>query len=208
MNRAQTLSVSRSRNGGWAQQFAVCWEETEQRISRMATSIHSEIHGPAHWRSVALAGAMICRSLPKADLLTVLLFAVAHDACRISDDEDPLHGHRAACSLDGLLGELAADLEPWRRRLLAEACMFHADGYTTENQTIGACWDADRLCLWRGETAPHPRLMSTAPGKSTELILWARDLHLRQAGWTDVADVLHEDVLNQVSGVRSMASSS
>lgn len=86
--------------------------------------------------------------------------------------------------------------------------MYHADGYTADDQTIGACWDADRLCLWRGETAPHPKLMSTTPGKSAGLILWARDLHLREVRWTDVADVLQEDVLNQLGRVRSMAVSS
>lgn len=156
----------------------------------MATSSHSEIHGPAHWRSVALAGVRICSALPEADLLTVLLFSVTHDACRISDDEDPEHGHRAAASLDSLLGDLAGELAPWRRDLLAEACKYHADGYTTDNQTIGACWDADRLCLWRGEMVPHPTLMSTPPGKSTALIHWAQDLHLREASWTDVAAIV------------------
>jgi uncharacterized protein len=208
VNRAQTLSVNHSRRGGWTQQFAAFWEGTEQSISRLATSINSDVHGPAHWRAVALAGARICRSLPAADQLTVLLFSVTHDACRISDDEDPQHGHRAALSLDSLLGELAGDLAPWRRNLLAEACRYHAEGYTTEDRTIGACWDADRLCLWRGETAPHPKLMSTAPGKSTDLILWARDLHLRKIGWADVANVLQEDALNCVGGFTHEARSS
>lgn len=200
VNRAHTLSADRPYGGWWTQQFAASWEETERRISRLATSTHSKAHGPAHWRAVALAGARICRSLPAADLLTVLLFSVIHDACRVSDDEDPQHGHRAACSLDTLLGELARDLAPWRRSLLAEACTYHADGLTTEDRTIGACWDADRLCLWRGETAPHPNLMSTVPGKSPELILWARDLHLREVRWTNVADALQDDPFTCVEG--------
>lgn len=205
MSRPQILSDHRSERGGWTQRFAVCWEETERRISRIATSAHSEVHGPAHWRSVALAGARICRSLPAADLLTVLLFAVTHDACRVTDDEDPGHGHRAARSLGALLGELAGDLAPWRRDLLADACRYHADGYTAEDETIGACWDADRLCLWRGETAPHPKLMSTVPGRSSGLIFWARDLHLREIGWTDVADVLQEDALARFDGFNHTA---
>jgi len=172
---------------------------------RIATSAGSDIHGPAHWRSVALAGARICSALPEADLLTVLLFSVTHDACRISDDEDPEHGHRAAASLDALLGDWAGELEPWRRRLLAEACKYHADGYTTDNQTIGACWDADRLCLWRGKMVPHPTLMSTAPGKSAALIHWARDLHLREALWSDVAATVPEDAVNCPGTLHSAA---
>jgi len=208
VDRAQTSSASYSPGSGWPQSFTAYWEETEHRISRLATSTHSDIHGPAHWRSVALAGARICRSLPAADLLTVLLFALTHDACRVSDDEDPQHGHRAALSLDALLRELAVDLAPWRRNLLAEACKHHAEGHTTEDRTIGACWDADRLCLWRGKTAPHPKLMSTAPGKSADLILWARDLHLRKIGWADVANVLQEDALNSVGGFNRPACAS
>lgn len=178
--------------------FAGCWEQAEHRITGMATSARSELHGPAHWRAVALAGGMICRSLPGADLLTVLLFAVTHDACRLSDDHDPEHGHRAAEAIDGLLGEWAVDLAPWRRQLLVEACRYHADGYTTDNPTIGACWDADRLCLWRGDTEPDRSLMSTGPGMSIDLIQWAEDLHLRTVTWNDVAGAAPGDALHCV----------
>lgn len=168
------------------------WEETERLITAMATSAQSAIHGPAHWRSVALAGAMICKHVPEADLLTVLLFAVTHDACRLSDDDDPEHGHRAAAALDALLPGWADELKPWRRSLLEEACKYHADGFTTKDHTIGACWDADRLCLWRGDTEPDPSMMSTVPGRSRELIDWSRDLHLRVVRWRDVA-AIHGD---------------
>ena len=172
------------------------WEETERLITRLATSARSEVHGPAHWRAVALAGAMICKSLPEADLLTVLFFAVTHDACRLSDDDDPEHGHRAAAALDTLLPGWADELKPWRRHLLEEACKYHADGFTTQDHTIGACWDADRLCLWRGDTEPHPSLMSTAPGRSRKLIQWSRDLHLREVRWQEIA-AIHGDVAIQ-----------
>lgn len=134
-------------------------------------------------------------------MLTVLLFAVTHDACRISDDEDPEHGRRAARSLGLLLGERAFELGPRRRRLLVEACTHHADGLTTTDPTIGACWDADRLCLWRGDMAPCPGLMSTAPGKSAEFIHWAQDLHLRALCWTDVAAVLPEESASGLQGL-------
>jgi len=176
-----------------AHSFVSCWQRAERGVARLATSARSALHGPGHWRSVALSGARICRLLPRADLLTVLLFAITHDACRVSDDDDPEHGHRAASSLDMLLGDVAGDLAPWRRQLLAEACRYHADGYTSDDPTTGACWDADRLCLWRGETEPVPSMMSTGPGKSESLILWARDLHLREVTWSDVTSALRSD---------------
>jgi len=50
--------------------------------------------------------------------------------------------------------------------------------------------------------------MSTAPGKSADLILWARDLHLRKIGWADVANVLQEDALNSVGGFNRPACAS
>jgi uncharacterized protein len=190
--------MQRNRSGGFASDPcpASCWEAAELRIASLATSVHSDLHGAAHWRSVALAGARICTSLPDADLLTVLLFAITHDACRLSDDEDPEHGTRAAGSLELLLGDWAGDLAPWRRQLLAAACRDHADGHCTDNPTIGACWDADRLCLWRGDTEPVPSLMSTGPGKSNSLILWAQDLHLMDITWDEVAAVTGTGRLN------------
>lgn len=190
-----------------AVRFVSCWEEAEGRVVKLATSAHSELHGPAHWRSVALAGARICSSLPEADLLTVMLFAITHDACRLTDDEDPEHGHRAAGLLDALLGVWGDDLEPWRRQLLAEACRFHVDGQTTGDPTIGACWDADRLCLWRGDTEPDQSLMSTPPGMSKDLIRWAQDLHLRDVTWSDVAAALHADALDRLCWVPHPAGS-
>lgn len=187
MNSTELLKRTHASGHDGTSCFVSCWQGAEPGIANMATSARSELHGPAHWRSVALAGAKICRSLPESDLMTVLLFAITHDACRISDDEDPEHGYRAADSLDGLLGSWADDLTPWRRELLTEACRFHADGQPADDPTIGACWDADRLCLWRGDTEPAQSLMSTGPGMSRSLILWARDMHLRDITWNDVS---------------------
>jgi hypothetical protein len=39
-------------------------------------------------------------------------------------------------------------------------------------QTVGACWDADRLHLWRIGVAPDPARLSTAAGRAR--IGWAR----------------------------------
>jgi uncharacterized protein len=52
----------------------------------------------------------------------------------------------------------------------------HTDGKRTDDPTIGACWDADRLNLWRLGRKPLPRLLSTAAGRDPETIEWARAL--------------------------------
>ena len=36
---------------------------------------------------------------------------------------------------------------------------------TTDDPTIGTCWDADRLDIGRVGIIPHERFMSTAAGK-------------------------------------------
>jgi uncharacterized protein len=60
-----------------------------------------------------------------------------------------------ARSLGNELG-LAGD----RLERLAQACASHADGRTSDDPTIGACWDADRLNLWRVGMAPARSMLS------------------------------------------------
>jgi uncharacterized protein len=50
--------------------------------------------------------------------------------------------------------------------LLQKACSWHTRGKLSEDPTIGACWDADRLDLTRIGETPKARFMSTALGRS------------------------------------------
>src|SRR5687768_3345565 len=65
-------------------------------VRRGATHHASLIHGESHWKSVAWTGAELARATPPADAIVIFLFALIHDAKRIDDGHDPLHGHRAA----------------------------------------------------------------------------------------------------------------
>lgn len=94
------------------------------------------------------------------DLLVVRLFAVFHDVCRLTDSHDEAHGARGA--------ELAAEMRGDYFELpdadfakLVDACSRHTDGLISDDPTIGACWDADRLDLWRAGCTPHAVYMST-----------------------------------------------
>ena len=126
-------------------------------------ALGSALHGPRHWRAVARVGAELARRTPGADLELVLLFAFAHDTRRWHDGRDPDHGRRAAAAVRALAGAGVLDLSPERLRLLCRACAGHADGLTSADPTIGACWDADRLNLWRVGVAPSRRLLSHPP---------------------------------------------
>lgn len=56
----------------------------------------SFVHGEEHWRRCALAGHKLAALTPEADELLVLLFALLHDSCRVSEEHDPGHSRRAA----------------------------------------------------------------------------------------------------------------
>lgn len=122
------------------------------------------IHGPEHWRAVEHMGVKKIAHLMDAfgksvDCDVIRLFAVLHDSCRQSDNHDPEHGRRAAEYAKEMRGRLY-DLDDPRYELLYRAIAGHADGYTSEDLTIGACWDADRWDLWRVGITIDPTYIS------------------------------------------------
>lgn len=142
-------------------------------VRARATGIDSSLHGERHWQCVAHLGSDLAGEVPKADGLVVFLFGLLHDTMRENDGSDPEHGGRAA----GLARELGSDgllsLDDDQLELLCEACERHAYGEISSDPTIGVCWDADRLNLWRVGTTPHPALLSTTPARRTEWITGA-----------------------------------
>ena len=49
--------------------------------------------------------------------------------------------------------------------LLQEACRLHTTELKTGNPTIDACFDSDRLDLWRVGLIPDPARLATEKGK-------------------------------------------
>ena len=137
-------------------------------VRERANGLKSQLHGERHWQCVAHAGADLCREVPGADRLVVFYFALLHDAMRESDGTDPEHGRRAAA----LAGELATagllPLDEGQSALLELACELHAEGQVAKDPTLGTCWDADRLNLWRVGITVDPGLLSTPPARRRE----------------------------------------
>lgn len=150
----------------------------------LSRSSHPEstFHGEHHWQCVSWTGLQLAAELPECDPLLVFLFGLFHDSQRVNDDWDPDHGRRAAELVGAMHGELFR-LEPERLERLQHACRLHADGHLSEDPTAGACWDADRLNLWRVGIAPNPRYLSTAPARRPEVIQWAGTLQSRTFEW-------------------------
>jgi hypothetical protein len=70
--------------------------------------------------------------------------------------------------------------------LLVDAIHHHTAVKTTNNPTIGLCWDADRLNLWRIGIEPRPSFLSTAAAKIPAIIAAHKSLPGQHVSWTSL----------------------
>ncbi len=152
-------------------------------VLERSTGKDSSIHGESHWQRVGAAGLALLPETPEADPALVFLFALFHDSMRFNDSFDPMHGPRAAVLARELRRGGTFDLGNGEMDLLAFACEEHTNGGLSKDPTVGVCWDADRLNLWRVGFEPDPRFLSTDAARSKERIAWARDLQQEQFDW-------------------------
>lgn len=116
------------------------------------------IHGFPHWARVHAEGVRVGR-LRGGNLKVIELFAVLHDSCREDENQDPLHGPRAAEYARSLVGNLF-QLKAGELDRLCYAIEQHSRGLMSSDPTVQSCWDADRLDLRRLGIVPNPRLLS------------------------------------------------
>jgi uncharacterized protein len=140
-----------------------------QKIKKIAIETFvmdkDSIHGVHHWDEVYENG-MILALQPGVDKLVVGLFAYLHDCKREDDHQDPEHGDRAADFVVWLRNSGKLEfLKHEQYHKLWLACMQHHKGIVeTEDITIGACFDADRIELIRCGIVPKVELMNTEMG--------------------------------------------
>lgn len=144
----------------------VCIEKMKIDLKALFAAVmrHSQlpdlsIHGPDHWARVE-RNALYCARQSGGDELVVTLFALFHDAQRFNDGTDPEHGRRGAELAESLHGELF-QLSDQQMQQLTFACEWHTFGDTSDDPTIGSCWDGDRLDLTRIGAKPDVQFMST-----------------------------------------------
>ncbi|HEV2608887.1 MAG TPA: hypothetical protein VGU61_01370, partial [Noviherbaspirillum sp.] len=145
---------------------------------------HSSVHGPAHWSRVRLNGKLIAQA-SGADWKVVELFAFLHDSQRYDDGRDPEHGPRAAeyaLSKHGVLFRL----EPAQLTALVTACRGHTRERFIDSTTVQACWDADRLDLFRVGILPDRYYLGTPAARDASLmraaIARSRGLQIQDLG--------------------------
>ena len=137
----------------------------ELTMTQFVMDHDDSMHGIAHWQEVEKNAIMLAVQ-PNVDMTVVRLFAYFHDCKRVEEYEDYEHGERAAefvkeCRYSGKLDFINGN----QYNLLWEACNSHNKGIISEDPTIGACFDADRIELMRCRIIPRPELMSTPIGK-------------------------------------------
>lgn len=137
----------------------------ELTMDQFAMDHETSIHGITHWQEVEKNAIMLAVQ-PGVDMTVVRLFAYFHDCKRVEEYEDYEHGQRAAefvkeCWESGKLDFI----ETLQYNKLYEACYYHNSGTISQDATIGACYDADRIELLRCGITPKPVLMSTLIGK-------------------------------------------
>ena len=123
----------------------------------------NSIHGVSHWDRVAKNADSLKTS--DVDVLVVKAFAYIHDVERINDDEDPQHGPRAARLVDEIRSTVLDFLNEEEIRQLKVACRLHTTKWKTEDATVNACFDADRLDLGRVGITPNSDKMATLQGR-------------------------------------------
>ncbi|MBT6300864.1 MAG: HD domain-containing protein [Candidatus Jacksonbacteria bacterium] len=140
--------------------------------------VQYDYHGISHWDRVAQIGEYLCRRAD-ADKDVVMLFAYLHDSKRLPDGHNNIeHGEKASIFAQELYSQGFLSVTDKQLDKLAFACLHHSDGFiTSDDITIQACWDSDRLDLWRINMIPDPAYLQTAIGKMETTIDFAKKLN-------------------------------
>lgn len=158
-------------------------------VLAVSPSRHSVVHGETHWCRVAWTGVRIGQHSPGCDLALVALFGLLHDSMRWHDEADPAHGERAG-DLARRLNDSVLGLSADRIDLLDAACYAHAFGDTSYDATVGTCWDADRLDLWRVGLELDSSLLSTPVAQSMHAREWLAQARRAPPSWATVTEIV------------------
>jgi len=139
-------------------------EAVWSRVLQETSVNYCSIHGPDHWARVERNGLYLAEKTG-ANQTIVQLFALFHDCRRMNDAIDPGHGLRGA--------EYAAKIKDELINISADgfdklyyACEWHTDKNETDDITVAACWDADRLDIGRVGYIVDAQYMNSKPAKA------------------------------------------
>lgn len=129
------------------------------------------IHGVAHWARVLENGRRIAAKTG-ANLRVIELFSLFHDSKRINDQRDDDHGPRGAEFAKSLRGSLL-QISDDEFDQLYKAVHDHTKEGFSDDPTVQACWDADRLDLGRINVHPSECKLGTPSALDPDVQEWA-----------------------------------
>lgn len=143
---------------------------------------NSQLHGVTHWTRVHRYGLLLADSLKlsEEERLAIALFGWTHDLARTDDNGGNQHSIDGAKYIQYVTDRLFSDFPETTLDVVTTAIRYHSDGMNAEEalyelpivdnstwsrestlNTIGCCWDADRLDLLRLGIVPDESMMST-----------------------------------------------
>lgn len=143
---------------------------------------NSMLHGVAHWTRVHRYGLLLAETLElsESEKIAVALFGWTHDLARTDDGGGNQHSIDGAEYVAHVTNTLFSDFPKDTLTIVQNAIRYHSDGMNAEEalyslslandsswsrsailNTIGCCWDADRLDLLRLGIVPRESKMST-----------------------------------------------
>jgi uncharacterized protein len=152
-------------------------------IPQFRLPLYHGLHGITHWSRVWINARYLCESLG-ADPLVPCLFSYLHDSQRDAEDQDYLHGPRAADYTIELFTSSKLNLTGVELHNLLTALRGHSGGRTSGSLAVQICWDADRLDLGRVGIRPDPAYLCTDVAKQPDVIerAWRRSISSPQWG--------------------------
>ncbi|MDK9789967.1 hypothetical protein [Vibrio sp. D431a] len=162
-------------------------------LDRFEFNLVRSEHGILHWCRVMSNGLHLASLDDRVNRQVVFWFALFHDCCRENEYEDPLHGSRAAAFIEEFKDELFLNRDDIE--ILKEACATHSDGTHSDNPTIAACHDADRLDLARVGIVPDAKYLTSENAKDEKLM---ETCTVRGFSWAVPYEIIEDLGLNHI----------
>lgn len=164
-----------------------------EQVQEYSTNFNSSIHGHRHWICVSYLGIYLARK-HNVNPLIPFLFGLFHDSMRDNDNDDEFHGSSGAelfktLYKNGFLSGISDSVLD----TVVNACRTHTSAPPTDDLSLGVCYDADRLTLWRVYKTPEASYMSSETAKDMANREITSTMHNDYLVWHDVIQYLFDE---------------
>lgn len=137
-------------------------------IESFYLQLFNGVHGIDHWTRVLQNGIILCDKNPNLNKNIIIAFSFFHDVGRTREDDEPIHGYNGGRRL--LKYKYKINLTKEEIDKCYEACVDHTHTRHHKDPQIAACWDADRLDLYRVGVMPDVDYLNLEESKEEDII--------------------------------------